>query len=97
MSIIRTIPSNVRLQHRLLTASQCYSLMTKIESFEAFEYHDDFADWLLQTKLEESGFIVTTPNLTKIGVTGSDDDDDDELGADAEDISIGERSESLLF
>ena len=82
MSIIRTIPSNVRLQHRMLTASHCYSLMTKIESFEAFEYHDDFDDWLLQTKLEDSGFIVTTPTLTKIGITDSNYDSNDVVAED---------------
>ena len=75
MGMIGCNPSNLRLQHRLLAASQCYSLMNKIESFDSIEYHDDFADWLLQTKLEESGFIVTAPTLTKIGTTDNDFED----------------------
>ena len=34
-------------------------MATKIDQFENMEYHDEFADWLLQSKLEESGFILS--------------------------------------
>ncbi len=66
--MIRANPSNLRLQHRLLTGMHCYSIMKKIESFDNIEDHDDFADWLLQTKLEESGFIVFAPTSMKTNV-----------------------------
>lgn len=75
MAMIRLNPTNLRLQHRMLSSSNSYSLMNKIESFDSIEYHDDFADWLLQSKLEESGFIVTVPvlTMTKQGTTSSAD------------------------
>eukprot|EP00551_Chaetoceros_affinis_P002116 CAMPEP_0203636586 /NCGR_PEP_ID=MMETSP0088-20131115/3112_1 /ASSEMBLY_ACC=CAM_ASM_001087 /TAXON_ID=426623 /ORGANISM="Chaetoceros affinis, Strain CCMP159" /LENGTH=111 /DNA_ID=CAMNT_0050490775 /DNA_START=768 /DNA_END=1106 /DNA_ORIENTATION=+ len=65
MDILDNTTSNICLQHRLLTASSnAHNMAAKIDQFESMEYHDEFADWLLQSKLEESGFILSPYSKT---------------------------------
>lgn len=35
-------------------------MIAKLDQFENLDYHDEFAEWSLQSKLEESGFILTS-------------------------------------
>ncbi len=65
MDMIDDATPNICLQHRLLTNSiNTNSMVAKLDQFEHVDYHDEFADWLLQSKLEESGFILT-PSMSK--------------------------------
>lgn len=61
INMIRGVSVNVHLQHKII-ASDAFStsIAHKIGQFNALEYQHEFSDWLLQTKLEESGFIVSS-------------------------------------
>lgn len=62
MGMIRSSSSNVRLQHHILSSSLSpvtFDSAYRIEHFHELVYHDEFTDWILQTKLDESGFIVS--------------------------------------
>jgi hypothetical protein len=74
LDMIRSNCGNIHLQHKLLAGSQTISTMNKIEQFDVIEFHDEYADWLLQSKLEESGFILHKRDsfLQTAAITGAD-------------------------
>ena len=66
------IPINHAHQRRIYVSSTLNrATVNKIRHFNALEYHDDFADWLLQAKLEESGFLMATntPDIISTNIT----------------------------
>ncbi len=73
--ILQSNPINQTHQGRIHDKTCVTTYMVdKIRHFNAIEYHDDFADWLLQSKLEESGFIMMTPPPPIISATNIERD-----------------------
>lgn len=74
-NMLQSSPINQIHQLRIQDKSTLTPYMIdKIRHFNAIEYHDDFADWLLQSKLEESGFIMISPPPSIISTTNIERD-----------------------